>query len=249
MMTGLVSALESAAPVAVVRLAGQLDLAAGVALRAGLQKALAEQPSGIVVDVSELTVDDDVTLTAFSAFAGAAAEWPGCPVVLCAPSTALGAALDRLTISRAVPVYPTRTQALAAIQAMPATRRYRRRLTATPGAAAIARQVVADACRAWHLPQLVDDAEIVVTELVANAVRHAGGDLYLQVALRERFLHLSLRDGSPILPVRVLPDPDTGHGGRGLILIDAIAANWGSTPTADGKVVWATLRLPARGGH
>jgi hypothetical protein len=45
-------------------------------------------------------------------------------------------------------------------------------------------------------------------------------------------------------PTRILPDLDTGRGGRGLILIDALAASWGSTPMPDGKVVWATLRLP-----
>jgi anti-sigma regulatory factor (Ser/Thr protein kinase) len=83
----------------------------------------------------------------------------------------------------------------------------------------------------------------VVTELVSNAVRHAGGDLELMIALREHFLHVSVRDDSPDQPRRILADPGTGEGGRGLILLDAVATNWGSMPVPQGKVVWATLRI------
>jgi anti-anti-sigma regulatory factor len=248
-VTRLHCGVDSRSPVAQLWLSGQLDLASSVELRAALHKALVEQPSGIVVDVSELTVEDDLTLTVFSAFAGTAAEWSACPVVLSAPSAALGSALERLAISRVVRVYPSQPQAVAAVETAPATRRYRQRLSATPAAPALARQVLVEACRAWKLPGLLDDAEVVLTELISNAVRHAGGDLQLKVALGERFLHLSLRDGSPVAPTRVTPDPDIG-GGRGLILVDALAASWGSTPTPDGKVVWATLRLPGSGdGH
>ena len=42
----------------------------------------------------------------------------------------------------------------------------------------------------------------------------------------------------------VLPDAESAEGGRGLILVDALAAAWGSTPAPDGKHVWATLRVP-----
>jgi anti-sigma regulatory factor (Ser/Thr protein kinase)/anti-anti-sigma regulatory factor len=242
---GLVCVLESPGPVAVVRLTGPLNLGSSVEARACLQKALVEQPSGIVVDVSGLTVDTDVTLTMFNAFSGTAASWFGCPVVLCAPSAALRSALDRLAISRAVPVYATRAQAFAAVEAGPGARRYRRALPTTPQAAAIARQVVADACGAWRVLELVDRAEVVITELVANAVQHAGGDLRLTVALGERFLHVSVRDGSAAPPIRVAADPASDRGGRGLMLIGALATAWGSIPTCEGKVVWATLRLPA----
>ena len=75
-------------------------------------------------------------------------------------------------------------------------------------------------------------------------MRHAGDDdLVLSVALGRRFLHLSVRDGSAAPPIRLIPDPYNG-GGRGLILIDALASGWGTTQVSGGKVVWATLRLP-----
>jgi len=242
-VSGLLCALESPSPVGLIRASGQLSFTTSVELRAVLHKALAEQPEGIAVDVSELSVDDDLALTVFSGFASSAADWSACPVVLFAPNPAIAEALDRLAINRTVPVYPSQAAARAAISEAPPVRRYRRRLSATSAAAAIARELVAEACQAWAQPDLVDDAEIVVTELVANGVRHAGGDLRLAVTRGRRFLHLSVRDGSPVVPVAKLPDPDGGQGGRGLILIDALAASWGSTPTSDGKVVWATLRL------
>jgi len=241
-------AVESRSPIAVLRLSGDLDGASRVALRSALQKALAEQPSGIVVDLAELTAADDLSLTVFSRFAGTAAEWSDCPVALCAPSVALGAALDRMAIGRAVGVHPTRALAVAAV-ADTAPVRYRRYLPARPTAAAHARRLVVQACAAWRLPHLADDAEVVVTELVANAVRHAGGDLCLSIALGQRFLHVALRDGSPVPPVAIPPDPDTGQGGRGLALVEALAASWGSAPTPEGKVVWATLRRSTRSGE
>jgi anti-sigma regulatory factor (Ser/Thr protein kinase)/ABC-type transporter Mla MlaB component len=227
-----------------LRMAGRLDLTTVVDLRTSLDKLLAQQPAAIVVDLSEVTVADDLALTAFTAFARAAAGWPGCPVLLSASTAHPRAMLDRMAVSRTLPVYSDPAEALAAADAMPAPRRYHRQLPATPAAAASARQVVAEACRAWGLAQLAGDAELVATELVANAVRHAAGsDLHLLVILRQRFVHVSVRDGSPQPPRRVLPDPETGEGGRGLILVDAVARGWGSTPIPDGKVVWATLSV------
>lgn len=242
-MAAMKCVLESRSPVALVRVDGELNLATSVELRAALHKALAEQPVGIVVDVGGLTVEDDLTLTVFSGFAGTAAELAGCPVALCAPSATVGELLERLAITLTVPVHQTREEAVAGVQVAPAARRYRRRLVANPAAPGLARELLVEACRDWKVPELLDDAEVVVTELVSNAVRHAGGELVLNVALGKRFLHVSLRDGSPTPPRRRIPDAYRG-GGRGLILIDALASGWGSTPVPGGKVVWATLPLP-----
>jgi len=243
-MNRVACVVESAQPVALVRLSGRLDLGSSLDLRKALQKALAEQPSGVVIDVAGLMVEEDIALATFSAFARCAAAWPGCPVVLCAPPAEISAALNRLAISRAVPVLPDRAQALAAVKSVPAPRRYSQRLSATPAALAAARQAVSAACRAWRVPYLVTDAEAVVTELVSNGVRHASdADLQLQVVLGGRYLHVSVRDSSHERPRRLIPDPETERTGRGLLLVEAIAAGWGSTPTPDGKVVWATLRL------
>jgi anti-sigma regulatory factor (Ser/Thr protein kinase)/anti-anti-sigma regulatory factor len=241
---GLTCIIESSHPTAVLRLAGQLDLAATADVRTVLHKSLAEQPSAILVDLTELAVTDDIALIVFTAFARSAAGWPGCPVLLCGGGSGVAADLDRMGVNRWVPVYPDRARALAAAATTPAPLRCSRRLWPEPSAARAARQTVAEACRAWRVPELVDDAQIIVTELVSNAVRHAVGEPELLVLMRERFLHVSVRDGSPYPPRRILPDLETGAGGRGLVLVDAVAASWGTILSPPGKVVWATIRRP-----
>ncbi len=117
-------------------------------------------------------------------------------------------------------------------------------LPPTPAGSAYARDLVNRACTAWQLPHLRDDAELIVTELVSNAVQHTTSErIDLAAIFRDRFLHLSVRDGSRHRPSYRLPDVDTGEGGRGLLLLDALCAGWGSTLLADGKIVWATVRI------
>jgi hypothetical protein len=71
----------------------------------------------------------------------------------------------------------------------------------------------------------------------------------LTVSLRQRYLHLSVRDDCRAAP-RLGGGSTNGEGfslgtdGRGLKIVEALAAGWGSTPTENGKVVWATLQLP-----
>lgn len=238
----LTCTLESPPPVAVISLTGQLDLSTAAHARSALHKVLAEQPEAMMIDLAGLVVTDDLALTVFTALGRAAAAWPGCPVLLCAPDPEVFADLHRIAVSRALPVYRDRASALAAAKKPAVPRRFDARLWGAPSAAAAARDIVAQACAGWQLPHLIDDAQVVITELVSNAVRHAEGDLRLLVLLRDRLLHLSVADTSEEQPHLILPDPETGEGGRGLLLIDAIAAAWGSSPTTDGKVVWATLR-------
>lgn len=240
----LTCALDQRPPHALVRLTGELDFATALGVRTVLHKALAGQPATIVVDLSGVSVEDDVVLTVFSAFARGAADWPGCPVILCGPSPPLRAALDRMAVTMFAPVHPDLAAALVAAGARPAPLRYRQRLPASPAAAAVARQLVAAACRAWQLRALAEDAELVVSELVSNAVRHTAGEIELAIVLHEHFLHLAVHDSSADPPRMTSPDPDSGEGGRGLLLVDAVTAGWGSTPTAAGKHVWATLRRP-----
>jgi hypothetical protein len=145
----------------------------------------------------------DMPLTVFTAFARTAASWPGCPILLCAPDQPLRADLDRLAIDRALPIHPDRCSALDAARMLPPPRRYVQPLPAGTGACTLARRVVDAACREWRLPHVNENAALVVTELVSNALRHGGGDLELQVRLGRFFLHLAARDGSPHRPRRV----------------------------------------------
>ena len=109
------------------------------------------------------------------------------------------------------------------------------------GAARHARNVVTEACLRWDLPGLVAPATLIVSELVSNAVDHAGTAAQLRLALSREHLTIAVRDGSAEPPVRPGPAAGMTERGRGLMLVAATADSWGWSPVADGKVVWATL--------
>src|SRR5438309_21190 len=94
-----------------------------------------------------------------------------------------------------------------------------------PRSVAKARDVVRNALQAW--PEwTVDDAILLASELATNAVTHAGTAFELKVTVAERVMRVDVTDwggGSPAIPE---PLPDVG--GRGLRLVDVIAARWGT---------------------
>jgi hypothetical protein len=106
-----------------------------------------------------------------------------------------------------------------------------------------ARNLVGAACEAWRMPDLLHPARIIVSELVTNALEHAGTDVTVTVWRRGEGLHLSVRDGDPRFP-RLLDASSgaPGERGAGLRIVGARATAWGAMATPDGKLVWATLR-------
>lgn len=83
---------------------------------------------------------------------------------------------------------------------------------------------------------------LVVSELVTNAVLHAGpGGVDLSVTLTDTAVRIEVVDASPSLPV-ARPPTDDRTNGRGLLLVDAVAGSWGAELGRDGKRVWAVLR-------
>jgi anti-sigma regulatory factor (Ser/Thr protein kinase) len=89
-------------------------------------------------------------------------------------------------------------------------------------------------------------ASLVASELVTNAVVHARTPSVMALRLANDTLHVSVRDNDPRPMFR--PDPGLtgahdGDHGRGLLILDAMADEWGTHPTADGKVVWATISV------
>src|SRR5262245_12061857 len=110
----LICLWDASASMIVLRLAGTLTVESAATVRSALHKARAEAPPAILVDLDETRVADPVALTVFTAFAHTAAGWPGCPVLVCAPSNTVRADLHRLAIDRAVPIYADRPAALVA---------------------------------------------------------------------------------------------------------------------------------------
>ncbi|WP_237404782.1 ATP-binding protein [Actinacidiphila reveromycinica] len=110
------------------------------------------------------------------------------------------------------------------------------------GSAGTARRLVRIALCAWGLEPLADDAEIVVTELVSNAVEHAGGQPVRVTVVRPGpgTVRIGVVDRSRVLPVPRVSVPDDEHG-RGLAVVDVLAQCWGVTQLPSGKSVWAVL--------
>lgn len=109
-------------------------------------------------------------------------------------------------------------------------------LAAQRGAPREARQFVRGALAEVD-PDLVDAVELLVSELVTNAVIHASSAPRLEVALLPDRVRVEVHDDDPAMPARRTPDEDR-PGGRGLLLLDGVASSWGAEPRGDGKVVW-----------
>lgn len=89
-----------------------------------------------------------------------------------------------------------------------------------------------------------DDAALLVTELASNAVRHGRGALEVLVEVRPDVVRVAVHDEAPQPPPVPSPAPGDAEGGRGLWLVDLIAARWGTElMPPDGKSVWFELPL------
>jgi signal transduction histidine kinase len=102
-----------------------------------------------------------------------------------------------------------------------------------------ARHVVNAAVGA-RLPGSMDAVAVVLTELLSNAVQHAGPPVRLRLLVTGDRVLIEVRDTSTLPPRRRLPGPHEERG-RGLHIVDALATEWGCRITRDGKSTWAEL--------
>ena len=112
--------------------------------------------------------------------------------------------------------------------------------------AAAARRAVARVLATWELSVYAQDALLVMTELVYNVTRHTVSACELNLALHRAVILIEVTDSSPQPPVQRAQDPRRA-GGRGLLIVAAVAHRWGYRPLLHtdppGKVVWAELAL------
>ena len=105
-----------------------------------------------------------------------------------------------------------------------------------------AREYARARLQAWDLEPLIDTAELLVSELVTNALRYGEGEIRLRLLL-DRTLVCEVWDAGLVQPRRRRAR-DTDEGGRGLQLVGLLSAAWGSRRTPRGKTVWFELPLP-----
>ncbi|WP_307843048.1 SpoIIE family protein phosphatase [Streptomyces triculaminicus] len=114
-----------------------------------------------------------------------------------------------------------------------------------PRSVARARELARDQLESWGMTDLVDTTELLVSELVTNALRYGEGEIRLRLLL-DRTLVCEVWDGGHVQPRRRRAR-DTDEGGRGLQLVGLLSAAWGSRRIPHGKTVWFELGLPEEG--
>ncbi|MGM0357962.1 ATP-binding protein [Streptomyces sp. ECR3] len=119
-------------------------------------------------------------------------------------------------------------------------------LPSLPESAATARRLAQVVLlRHWGLtPKLTEDAVLLVSELVGNAVRHTGARVFgLRMHRRRGRIRVEVRDPSRGLPC-LMPVQDLDVSGRGLFLVDTLADRWGVDLLPLGKTTWFEMRVP-----
>ena len=104
-----------------------------------------------------------------------------------------------------------------------------------------ARALVRETLTDWGLSAVVDDAQILVSELVTNAVRHGRGPVHLAVSRAEGIVVLAVTDAAAEATPAPRDAADSDTGGRGMFLINAMSARWGWRQEPGRKTVWAEL--------
>jgi anti-sigma regulatory factor (Ser/Thr protein kinase) len=121
-------------------------------------------------------------------------------------------------------------------------------LPSRPESAAAARRLTqVIVLRRWGLtPKMTEDAVLLVSELVGNAVRHTGARVFgLRMRRRRGWIRIEVRDPSRGLPC-LMPVQETDLSGRGLFLVDKLSDRWGVDLLPRGKTTWFEMRVADR---
>ncbi|MFJ7280336.1 ATP-binding protein [Kitasatospora sp. NPDC098663] len=119
----------------------------------------------------------------------------------------------------------------------------RLRLLGVPGQVPRGREFTRRALDDWHAHDC-DDVLLLVSELLANAVLHAGGARELVLHAAPARLRIEVTDASPNLPRPREPRAAGLPGGHGLHIVAKLADRWGADPREEGKSVWLEIDNP-----
>ena len=131
---------------------------------------------------------------------------------------------------------------IARLRRLPDDRHATWTLDADPVSVGAARTLVRALLREWDLTELTDTTELLVSELVTNALRYASGQITVRLVL-ERALVCEVLDDSAALP-RLRHAGSDDETGRGLHVVSQLAQRWGTRRTATGKVIWCEQPIP-----
>jgi len=232
---------------AVVAAAGDLSLRSVPPLRTAIYKALVDH-GRVVVDVEGVKLRTRSAVLLFPAIQAKAGGWPWARMVLLGGNAKFRAAVVASRVDGFVPMADDLPDAGRLLALRPPRVRQSREFEAALVAARLARRFVAEICLAWDVSEdLTEKAVLVASELVSNSVDHAGTSSTVTVEIDSDALRIGVRDGSGLTPI--VRDPALGDGrGRGIVLVDRLAVEWGVHEHLDGKTVWALLpKVPVNG--
>ncbi|KAB1990534.1 SpoIIE family protein phosphatase [Streptomyces triticiradicis] len=112
-----------------------------------------------------------------------------------------------------------------------------------PEAVRHARRYTRRALRSWGVGAYTDTALLIVSELVTNALVHTDGQVRLDLTLVNHRLRIAVADNSPRTPIKPTSIGWEATGGRGILLVEAMSATWGTVPVSGGKQVWSEIAL------
>ena len=220
---------------------GGLSMAsANLTVRRALRKHLLDR-GRVVVDLSGATVRWTPAVDVFPSVLAAAGGWPSARLTLAGADSTTERVLRSARVHLTVPVAGDRDQARVLLDVRPERVSRRHEMPCDLMAPWLARSFGELACDDWELDLALGDAMLmVVTELVGNAVEHAGTDSVLSLRLDHRRLTVAVRDHRPA--AEGLPRPGVhGERGYGLLMVQGVSRAWGVTRHDDGKTVWAVL--------
>ena len=220
----------------VLTVTGAVSGADAARLTATVAGALDRQPGGVVLDLKDVTDLSPDAVQALRRLVGRDGSRPSASLCLCGAPPAVERALADLVVR------PTRAEAVATVQERGSAGRQVVRIEHSVRGPAQARRVVAEcAARLGLQAEQGEDLLLVVSEMVTNAVRHGAPPVELEVAADDEHVLVVVADGSPGRPQPRCADSDA-EGGRGMALVDVLAAEHGVRPQPPGKSVWAALR-------
>jgi hypothetical protein len=218
-----------------VVLAGVLGPAEVPTVQDGLA-VLLRDVDRVLVDITALALTHTSVLQVFPDAVDRAGGWPAVRLALVYGGRVMGQALRASRVARRVAVADEPELALLRCAEQPTEVRARWWFPATADALVRCRSAAGLRLASWSVPDTgVQQAMVVVNELVTNAVQHAGTAVQVGLVLDGTALAVRVRDFSP--------HPAVSRSARrlGLDLVDGLASRWGFESHEDGKTAWAQL--------
>ncbi|MGV0749457.1 STAS domain-containing protein [Mycolicibacter minnesotensis] len=232
----------TAAGVCLLTAIGTLDSSTYLELRDSVIKAALDEPSAVLVDVSRLTVPAASAWSVFTSARWHVSTWPDIPILLVCPQTEVAARITSTGVTRYVAVHADVESAMASLAHGPHPRRRARielphRLSSLRGS----RDFVSEWLTNWSQGLLIPTAKVIVDVLVENVLHHTESAPVVVLENDHSMVTIAVQDtnGSPaVLREGIGGGPEWASG---LAVVGALCRAWGSSPTPNGKTVWAVL--------